>query len=147
MQRFWMIASAALLAGCLQQASPAPVVDAGAHKLASARSMSLSTQGQASVAAIIKASPGIVCSFTAIDQNAADRYFQLFDQTAALAGGEIPILQWKIPGGGGEIIVGTDFFTDDCIGFDHGIVLGISTTRVSYTAATAGDHDFAVVYR
>jgi hypothetical protein len=100
----------------------------------------------AAVTAIVKPSGGIVLAVYALNNNVADRYFQLFDRATALAGGEVPVLQWKIPLGGGEIIVGTDFFTNDGVGFNVGIVFGISTTKDSYVAATAGDHDAAVVW-
>lgn len=96
---------------------------------------------------IIKASGGTLFSFFARNKNAAVRYVQFFDRATALAGGETPKCQWDIPAGGGaEIVIGTDFFTNDGIGFNTGLVWGISTTDGTFTAATASDHVFMAVY-
>jgi hypothetical protein len=98
-------------------------------------------------AGVIKASPGEIFSFFARNKNAAVRYVQLFDSPTAPTNGATPKAQWDIPaGGGGEIVIGTDFFTDDGVGFNTGISWGISTTDGTFTAATASDHVFMAVY-
>ncbi len=83
----------------------------------------------------------------AINNNASIRYLQFFDSTTAPASSAAPRLQFGIPGGGGEIIIGTDFWQAQGIAFDKAIAWGISTTKGSFVAATAGDHDLMVIYQ
>jgi hypothetical protein len=98
---------------------------------------------------VVKATPGVVGGLYALNNNTATRYVQLFDSSSAPTNGATPKLQWAIPaGGGGEIIVGSDFFSDEGVAFNSaGIAWGISTTKGTFTAATPGDHDFMAVWR
>jgi len=95
----------------------------------------------------IKASPGVVSSLYCQNLNAAVRYVQLFDSSSAPIGGATPRFEWGVPAGGGEIIVGDDFFQVDGLGFNAGIAWGVSTTKGTFTAATAADHDVIVTFR
>jgi hypothetical protein len=52
---------------------------------------------------------------------------------------------WTIPAGG-ALIVGNDFFTNAGINFSTGITWGVSTTFLTYTAATAAENVTAVNY-
>lgn len=90
----------------------------------------------------IKASTGNVFSISIINTNAAARYFQLFNSTSSTA---TVVYCWTIPAGG-ALIVGNDFFTNAGINFSTGITWGVSTTFLTYTAATAAEHVTAVNY-
>jgi hypothetical protein len=90
----------------------------------------------------IKASTGNVFSISIINTNVATRYFQLFNSTSSTA---TVVYCWTIPAGG-ALIVGNDFFTNAGINFSTGITWGVSTTFLTYTAATAAEHVTAVNY-
>lgn len=99
----------------------------------------------ATVSASAKATPGRVFSLYGFNANAAVRYLQLFDKASAPASGDVPIGEWALAASGGDRIVGMEAFTVEGITLAKGVAWGISTTRGSYTAATAADHDVSVV--
>jgi hypothetical protein len=100
----------------------------------------------AAVTAIARATPGRVFSCLPVSANAALRYFQLFDRTTALAGGEVPTILIPVPNGYiGPLAFGPELFTVDGTPFFNGIVWGFSTTAATYTAATAADHDVTLL--
>jgi hypothetical protein len=96
----------------------------------------------ATVSGNIKASSGALRSFKAINRNAAARYLQLFDSTSAPDSTNVPIDEFLIPAAS-QIVIGTDFFTLQGAVFAVGVSFGFSTGSGTYTAATAGDHDFS----
>lgn len=84
--------------------------------------------------------PDVLKSLHCTNRNGSTRWLQVFDTTG---GATTPLLyQWPVPGGG-QILLGTDFFTNVGWKFLNGITVGVSTTSGSYVAATAGDHDIA----
>lgn len=102
----------------------------------------------ASVSQLVKvagAGPVRVFSAYAFNHNVSVRYMQLFDKATAPASGDVPRVQFAIPPSDGDRGFGDDMFTEEGVPFLLGLAVGISTTRGSYTAATASDHDFTVV--
>jgi hypothetical protein len=100
----------------------------------------------ATVTAIARAVPGRVFSCIPLSANGALRYFQLFDRVAALAGGEVPVIELALPTGYiGPLAYGTEAFTVDGAQFFNGIVWGFSTTAGTCTAGTAADHDLTLL--
>ena len=69
--------------------------------------------------------------------NSAVRYLQLFDSTSAPSG--TPIRSYPIYPNSGVLILGQDFLGGEGMQFTTGITWGISTTPLTYTAATAGE--------
>lgn len=95
----------------------------------------------ASGTSILKNMPGSVFAITVFNANAAARYLQLHNLAAALSGSEVPAFTCLVPAGA-QIIIGTDFFGETGMTFAIGIVIALSTTRETYTAATASDHSY-----
>lgn len=93
---------------------------------------------------ITKASAGNVFSIAASNANAALRFFQIFNRSTALAGGETPIYSIPLPAGSATapsvLVFDNTFFTEAGHNFATGITWGFSTTVATYTAATAADH-------
>lgn len=94
----------------------------------------------------VKASAGRVFSLSCFNNNAASRYIQLHNTTTTPAGGAAPVHSFLVPTGS-QIVIGADFFTNEGIGFGTGIAFAFSTTRNTYTAATAGDQSTFVNYK
>jgi len=89
-------------------------------------------------------------AISVLNADASVRYLQLFDSAAVPKASDVPFAQWVIPpqvtSVPGQLIVGGAVIADDGIIFDGAIILngiawGISTSRGSYTAATASEHD------
>ncbi len=93
----------------------------------------------------IKGSPGNLFALRAVNRNAQLRYLQLFNQASGGPSGS-PVDSILIPPGGGEVILGDDFFTASGVHFGTGLTFGFSTTSGSYTAATATDHDASFIF-
>lgn len=94
----------------------------------------------------VKASAGNVRSVCCHNTNAAVRYIQLHNTATTPAGGAVPVYSFIIPATSGMTIVGADFFGDNGANFTTGIAFAVSTTRDTYTAATAGDHATFIQY-
>lgn len=99
----------------------------------------------ADASGVAKSTTGNLFGCYAINNNAAIRYLDFFDSSTAPAPNAVPRLQFGIPASGGEIIIGSDFWQADGIGFAKGIAWGISTTKGTFTAATPGDHDLMAI--
>lgn len=84
-----------------------------------------------------------VCGHNA---NAAIRYLQLHNKASAVANAEVPVLTFMVPASGGNTVFGNDFFTQDGLRFSLGLAYGWSTTRDTYTAASAADHSVTILY-
>lgn len=91
------------------------------------------------VSGAIKAGPGSVYSLIATNENAATRYFQLHNLAAAPTNPAVPVITVPVPTAS-SIVLGNDFFSKHGLQFSIGIAFGWSTTRDTYTAATASDH-------
>lgn len=94
----------------------------------------------------VKATPGSVFSLTCYNANAADRYLQLHNTATTPSGGAAPALVFLVPAGG-QIVIGSDYFTDVGMGFTTGIAFAFSTTRNTYTAATAAEQTTFIRYK
>ena len=101
------------------------------------------------VAANIKADPGTVLSLRATNVNAAARYLQIHNTTAAPTAGAVPLRTYVIPAGTATnpaiLHLARDYFSSQLY-CGVGITFAFSTTRATYTAATAADHELDVNY-
>lgn len=95
----------------------------------------------------IKASAGNVFSLSCHNENAADRWVQLHNTaTVPTTGVTVPIYSFLVPTNA-QIVVGSDFFTNDGVNFSTGIAFAFSTTKDVYTAATAADQSTWVHFK
>jgi len=94
----------------------------------------------------VKASAGNVFSLSCNNENAADMYVQLHNTVTVPAGGGVPIFTFRVPAGG-DVLIGTDFFTTAGAAFATGIAFAFSTTKETYTAGTATDHTTQILYK
>lgn len=97
------------------------------------------------VVGVVRAGSTRCFSFCGDNANAADRYLQLHNLAAVPTGGEAPAEAFRAPTGS-TIIVGTDYFTEPGKNFPLGLMFAWSTTRDTYTAATAADHCLRLEY-
>lgn len=93
----------------------------------------------------VKATPGRVYSFKAVNRNAVNRYLMLFDMTSVPPPSQPIFDQFLVPGLG-ILVIGTDYFSLSGISLPTGISFGFSTVPAVYTPATAVEHDFSMVY-
>lgn len=99
----------------------------------------------ANATANVKATAGNVFSLYCNNENAADRFVQLHNTATTPGAGATPVYTFRVPAGG-DVLVGTDFFTAMGAHFTTGIAFAFSTTKDTYTAATAGDQSTIVMY-
>jgi hypothetical protein len=118
--------------------------------LSSAYSVSAFTAWGTAASAGVKAIPGIVFGAFVSNQNAALRYFQLFNISAAPAANAVPVWSFPIPAGTaanpGILQLPNLFFGMNGYYHNTGIAWGVSTTRATFTAATPADHDINLQY-
>lgn len=88
----------------------------------------------------VKATGGNVRSVACFNANAAVRYLQLHDTATTPGAGAVPVNTFPMAASGGFVREGADFFGDAGSNFVNGIAFAVSTTRDTYTAATAADH-------
>jgi hypothetical protein len=81
------------------------------------------------------------------NRNAANRWLQIFNATAAPVSGQTPTLAPLQEPGQGMIVIGTDLFTASGVMLDAGFAFGHSIDSGTYNAATAADHDCNFVYQ
>lgn len=93
----------------------------------------------------VKSSTGNIFSLYCNNANAASRYIQIHNTATIPAGGAAPVLSFLIPPTS-QIIVGTDFFTNEGLNLSTGIAFAFSTTRDTYTAGSASDQQTSVNY-
>lgn len=93
----------------------------------------------------VKSSTGNIFSLYCNNANAASRYIQIHNTATVPAGGAAPVLSFLIPPTS-QIIVGTDFFTNEGLNLSTGIAFAFSTTRDTYTAGSASDQQTSVNY-
>ena len=93
----------------------------------------------------VKPAAGMVFSLSCYNVNAADRFIQLHDTATVPASSDVPKVSILVPTGA-QVIVGTDFFTNEGINFTSGIAFAFSTTAATYTAGSAGDQQTTVTF-
>ena len=93
----------------------------------------------------VKPGAGIVFSLSCYNTNGNIRFLQLHDTATTPSASAVPKVSILVPHLA-QVIVGTDFFTNDGIGFDSGIAFAFSTTAATYTAGSAGDQQTTVVF-
>lgn len=93
----------------------------------------------------IKASAGNVYSLTCYNGNASFRYIQLHNTATVPGAGATPLYTFLIPTLS-QVVIGTDFFSDNGANFSTGIAFAFSTTINTYTAGAAGDQSTIVMY-
>jgi hypothetical protein len=81
------------------------------------------------------------------NRNAAIRWLQIFNATAAPVSGQTPTFAPYLEPASGMIVIGTDLFTASGVMLDAGFAFGHSIDSGTYNAATAGDHDCNFVYQ
>lgn len=95
--------------------------------------------------------PTTVKSLSCDNENAADQYIQLHNTATVPSAGDIPVFAFRVPASA-QIIVGTDFFTDQGMLVAKpgtapvGCAFAFSTTKDTYTAATATDHSTWITF-
>ena len=108
---------------------------------------SISTSFGTALTANAKATPGLLKGFTVSSINAAIRYFQIFNTTGATT----PVLMSFAISAGSATAATTISVGEDILGANGyycstGISWGLSTTKDSYVAATATDHQVHLIY-
>lgn len=95
----------------------------------------LPATGDTNTPTIVKGSPGDLLDVTAFNAGSVVLHLQIFDQTAALAGGETPF--WISP----PIPVGETiaWAWAEGLPFATGILIAPSTTRATYTLPAGGE--------
>lgn len=94
----------------------------------------------------VKASAGNVYSLYCNNENAAERFIQLHNTATTPAGAATPLFTFRIPEAG-DVLIGTDFFTNAGAHFTTGIAFAFSTTKDTYTAGTATEQSTIVMYK
>ena len=93
----------------------------------------------------VKPGAGIVFSMSCYNANASSRFIQLHDTATTPSAAAVPTVSILVPTGA-QVIVGTDFFSNEGIGFTLGIAFAFSTTAATYTAGSASDQQTTVVF-
>ena len=106
----------------------------------------LATDNGANVTKNVKATAGRLYGIQGDNNNAAARFLQLHDTATTPAGNAVPKLTFRVAATG-SVEIGADFLTRNGILFTTGIAYAWSTTRDTYTAATAADHATQVIYK
>ncbi len=118
--------------------------------LSSAYTVSAAVAFGTVAAANLKAIPGIFFGVYATNQNAALRYFQIFNSSGTPAANAVPIWSFPIPAGSGTnpgvLQLPNLFFGMNGFYLNTGVAWGVSTTRATFTAATPTDHDINIQY-
>ncbi len=117
------------------------------HPIVSTYSPSVSTSFGTDITKNAKATAGILKSFSVSSINAAIRYFQIYNTT----GTTTPVLlSFPISAGSATVAsridIGEDVLGENGLHLSTGITWGISTTKDSYVAATAADHQVHLFY-
>lgn len=92
----------------------------------------------------VKASAGTLISFSCYNTNAAARFIQIWDSATTAGSGTLKIS--KLVPANSETVIGADYLSAAGLACSSGIAFGYSTTRDTYTAATAGEQSTEVLY-
>lgn len=98
---------------------------------------------------LVKASPGHLFGFRVTNVNTALRYVQLFNLTAVPADTTVPDKVIPLPAGSATVPAALGMaaeFGNNGVYFSTGIVICVSTTKTTLTAATDADHTVNAVY-
>lgn len=99
----------------------------------------------------VRVGPTVVKSLACHNENAAERYLQLHNTATTPTAGDVPVFSFLVPTLA-MIVIGSDFFTDQGLlictqtGIPVGCAFAFSTTKDTYTAATAADHSTWINY-
>lgn len=94
------------------------------------------------VTAQVSTQPAVLVTFALTNRNGATRNFQIFNQAAALVGGEVPFMNFPV-GPQQALYVGKEILA--LLKMTVAMVYGWSTTPATYTAATPADHDTVIL--
>jgi len=98
----------------------------------------------------VKGSDASIYSIMATNTNAALRWLQIFNTTTAPSASDPKFKQWPIPAGTanapGTLILDKNYFAT-LLKCSTGLTFGFSTTKDTYTAATAADHFIDINYK
>jgi hypothetical protein len=93
----------------------------------------------------LKASAGRIYSLTCSNSGTTTAWFQLFDKATAPDLDDVPIRSsLPIYANDGFLVIGQDVVGGSGIPFNIGVTWGISTTRKTYTPATAGNFNLTM---
>lgn len=96
---------------------------------------------------VIKASPGIVFSFSALNTDSQTHYILLFNNTFSPQNGDVPFkIPFPIYPTSGLLIIDTDYFGQDGTVFNLGISWAVSTTPNVLNLANANTTFFELYY-
>ncbi len=98
----------------------------------------------------VKGSAGYLLAVETTNENAAVRFLQFHNKATAPANPDVPVYSMPIPAGTANV-PGRLRLTSDDLGpggryFSTGIAVGISSTKATFTAATATEHDTSGSY-
>jgi hypothetical protein len=135
----WLLAVAALLAGC---PSVAPLPDGGAppapHKFAASSSTGLATTGTTQAnSLVVKTSAGYIVSLYVYNSTASNAWFVMANQIIAPTTFTTMIGTPVLVPASSAVILGNDYFGQGGFLFSTGIAIGITTSEASYSAAGA----------
>lgn len=100
-----------------------------------------------SVSGVVAAAPVRMLGMACRNANGAARYLQLFNRTTAPTAGAVPIYAASLPLKGFYEFNGLGFFGPGGFKLSVGLVIGVSTTESTYTAANPADHSIFVAYQ
>lgn len=87
----------------------------------------------------LKSSGGTIYAIICSNDNAAVRYFQIFDEPRNPTLNDLPLIAFPVYSSDGLLIIGQDILGGAGIPLSSGVSWGFSSTRLTYTAATATD--------
>lgn len=122
------------------------VIDPAGEAYAGAEGAWTITSGvPAAASVVLKASAGRLCYVQALNSNAAVRFLQIHNLAAVLSGAEVPVISVPMPLSNGTPMAVIDFKAIGGIRLGTGIVVAFSTTRDTYTAATASENFYTAL--
>lgn len=92
-----------------------------------------------SAGANLKTSAGSVYAITCSNNNSLVRYFQLFNKATTPVADDVPTRSFPVMPNDGLLVIGQDVVGGSGIPLSTGIGWGFSSTRLTYSPATATD--------
>lgn len=93
----------------------------------------------------VKSTAGNVFSITCYNASNQVRYIQIHNTATVPAAAAVPSESFMVPSNG-QIVIGTDYFTNNGVYYSAGIAFAFSETRNTYTAANAADQTTRIKY-